>query len=185
MEGAIPLIPWVGGAVALICIVGALRAYQRKRLIDDLPTSKTLGVFIGLVELKGTAESEKPLRSHLAEIACVHYQWKAEEHWSRTETETYTDKDGNTGTRSVTRDGWTDIGHGGQSQSFYLKDSQGVVLVHPDGAELEPQTVLNRTCRPSDPLYFLKGPPSSVANSTQERRFTERAFRLHAPVFIV
>ncbi|MDO4587233.1 MAG: hypothetical protein Q4C95_08040 [Planctomycetia bacterium] len=32
---------------------------KRKRLIFDTPTSKTLGVFIGFVELKGAAEAEQ------------------------------------------------------------------------------------------------------------------------------
>ena len=50
-------------------------------LHDDTPTCKTTGVFIGLVELKGTAESEQPLVAYLSGIRCVHHAWSVEEHW--------------------------------------------------------------------------------------------------------
>ena len=70
--GVLPSLPIVlGGLGALGCLFGALRALRRKRLIDDVPTSKTQGVFIGLAELKGTAESEMPLTSYLAGTRCV------------------------------------------------------------------------------------------------------------------
>jgi len=60
MNDFVPWIPWIGCLLAFLCLLGALRAGSRKRLIDDIPTSKTTGVFIGLVELKGTAEAERP-----------------------------------------------------------------------------------------------------------------------------
>ena len=56
----------VGGVLALICLIAAFYFLRKKRLVDDTPTSKTLGVFIGLAELKGTAESDNPLTSYLA-----------------------------------------------------------------------------------------------------------------------
>ncbi len=51
------LVPAIGAALAL-----ALRAGRRQRLVDTLPTYKTMGIFIGLVELKGTAEVEQRRR---------------------------------------------------------------------------------------------------------------------------
>src|SRR5437660_11697292 len=95
----VPFLPWLGGVLALVCLFFALRAGKRKRLMDNLPTSKTTGVFIGLVELKGTAEAERPLISYLAGQSCVHYQWRVEEHRSRTVAETEPDSDGKTRTR--------------------------------------------------------------------------------------
>jgi len=62
---------WIigGPALGLLLALGllwlGLRAGQRQRLVDNLPTSKTTGVFIGLAELKGTAEAEVPLASYL------------------------------------------------------------------------------------------------------------------------
>ncbi|HYT59056.1 MAG TPA: hypothetical protein VEL06_02735 [Haliangiales bacterium] len=61
----VPFLPWFGGVMAFLCLLFALRSGKRKRLVDNLPTSKTTGVFIGLVELKGTAEVGTPLISYV------------------------------------------------------------------------------------------------------------------------
>ena len=103
MRDFAPYLPLVGVLLGLLCLVAAFRAGRRRRLIENLPTSKTTGVFIGLVELKGTAESAAPLTSYLAQEPCVYYQWSVEEHWSRTVTETYTDSNGKTQTRTPPR----------------------------------------------------------------------------------
>lgn len=99
--------------IAALCLTLALHARRKKHLIDDLPTSKVAGVFLGLVELKGTAESEEPLMSYLKELRCVQYQWRVEEHWRKTERETYRDKDGNVRTRTKTTSGWRRVDGGG------------------------------------------------------------------------
>ncbi len=180
-----PFVPWIAGALSFLCLWGSLRANQRRRLVDDLPTSKTTGVFIGLVELKGTAEVEQPLTSVLAAAPCVHYAWKAEEHWSRTVVESYTDSQGKPQTRTRRESGWTTVANGGESIPFYLQDDCGNVLIQPDGATLEPQSVFDKTCTPLDPLYYGRGPAFAVANSDHRRRFSEQAIPLHAPVFVV
>src|ERR1700731_3302988 len=102
-----PLFPWIGLAIAAFSLFASLRACRRRRLIDNLPTSKTQGVFIGVVELKGTVECEQPLESYLAQVPCVYYSFNVEERWSRLVTET--ESDGKGGTRTVTRQetGWT------------------------------------------------------------------------------
>src|SRR5271169_6789859 len=108
-------IPALGGLLAWLVIFLALRAGRRHRLVSDLPTSKTTGVFMGLVELKGTAEAEQPLISFLAEQSCVYYQWHVKEHWSRTVTETYTDSQGRAQTRTRIETGWTTVSQGGDT----------------------------------------------------------------------
>ena len=102
MHGFVPFLPLVGALLAVVSLILAFRDGRQRRLIENLPTSKTSGVFIGLVELKGTAESAEPLTSHLAGVASVHYAWTVQEHWSRTVTETYTDDKGRTQTRTRT-----------------------------------------------------------------------------------
>src|ERR1043165_5118987 len=167
--------PVIGVVLALACLLFALRSGKRKRLVDNLPTSKTSGVFIGLVELKGTAESAQPLTSYLAGQPCVHYQWNVEEHWSRTVTETETDSDGKTRTRTRHESGWKTVANGGEGIPFYLQDDCGLILVRPEGAKIEPATIFDETCGASDPLYYGKGPPDAVADSDFRRRFTETA----------
>src|ERR1051326_1280476 len=178
-------LPVAGALLSLACLWGAFRAGQRCWLVDNLPTSKTTGVFICLVELKGTAEAEQPLTSYLAVQPCVHYHWSVQEHWSRTVTETYTDSQGRSQTRTRQESGWTDVGNGGESIPFYLKDDCGVVLVLPAGAQIEPLAIFEETCGTSDPLYYAKGPAGAVANSDYRRRFCETAIPLHAQLYIM
>jgi hypothetical protein len=111
----------------------------------------------------------------------VHYTWSVEEEWSRTVTRT--DSKGKTSTHQ--EQGWNTVASGTETQPFYLKDASGAVLVQPKGAKLEPAPLLERSCGPDDALYYAKGPMEAVANSTQQRRFAEHGFALHAPVFII
>ena len=174
-----------GGVLSLLFLGLSLRLRRKQRLLRDLPTSKTQGVFIGLVEIKGTAESEAPLRSFLGEQPCVQYHYTVEEHWSRTVTETYTDKDGKTQTRTRHESGWKTVAEGGEASPFYLRDDAGTVLVRPEGAKLEPQTLFDKTVPRGDPLYYAKGPDVVVANSDHQRRFIEKGLPLHAPLYVV
>ncbi|HEX7901898.1 MAG TPA: LemA family protein [Planctomycetota bacterium] len=175
----------VGAALALLAIWGSLRFLRRRRLIADIPTSKAEGVFIGFVELKGTAESGSPLTSHLAEEACVHYAWSVEEHWSHTYTETYTDSDGKTKTRLKTDSGWKTLAGDGEMIAFYVADETGAVRVDPAGAKMEVLEIFSETCRPGDPLYYAKGPAEAVMYSTHERRFHEEGIPLGTALYVV
>lgn len=186
MDGSfIQYVPLLGAVLAFVCLIVALSDGKRKRLVDNLPTSKTTGVFIGLVELKGTAESDSPLTSYVCEQPCVYYAWEVQEKWSRTVTETYTDSDGKTQTRTREESGWKTVAEGGETIPFYLQDDCGFILIQPDGAKLEPIFLLDRTCGRGDPLYYAKGPEDAIANSDYRRTFTEKAIPLHQQLYIV
>ncbi|MEK7270455.1 MAG: LemA family protein [Planctomycetota bacterium] len=178
-------LPWLGLALGGLCLIPSLRAARRKRLVDDLPTSKTTGVFIGLSEVKGTAEAESPLVSVLAGTRCVHYGWGVEERWSRIVTEHTTDSQGRSQTRTRHESGWTSVASGGETIPFYLQDDEGAVRVDPEGAKIEAQSVFDETCGMGDPLYYGKGPPGAVSNSDHVRRFHESAIPLHAPLYVM
>jgi len=178
-------VPALGIILALVCLMFSLRSGKRQRLIDNLPTSKTTGVFIGLVEVKGTAEAEQPLTTYLTGSRCVYYRWQVDEQWSRIVTETYTDSEGRPQTRTRMESGWTTVTKGGEEISFYVQDDCGVIRVKPGGAKIELQTMMDQTCGLSDPLYYGKGPAGSVANSDHRRRFTEHAIPLHAALYVM
>ena len=177
--------PGLGALLSLVCLYFSLRAAKRQRLVENLPTSKTTGVFIGLVELKGTAEAEQPLQSFLTEQRCVYYSWSVEEHWSRTVTETYTDSKGVTRTRTRHESGWKTVDSGGEQIDFYLEDDCGAIRIVPDEAKIEPVTVFDITCSPTDPLYYAKGPDFAVPHSDHRRRFLERAIPLHESIYVM
>lgn len=173
-----------GAVLALSLLTLSLHLRRRHRFLRDTPTSKASGVFIGQVELEGTAESAAPVRSYLAGRDCVHYGFRIDERWSRTRTETYTDSKGRTQTRTVHESGWTNVAHGGESQPFYLRDDTGFVLVRPEGAKLETATLFDETVSRGDPLYYGKGPAGSIAHSDGVRRFVEDGIPLHAELFV-
>lgn len=178
-------VPVAGCALGALSALGALRSGRRRRFIDDTPTSKARGVFIGDVELKGSAECEAPLASWLAGVRCVWYAWSVAEHWRRIVHETYTDEKGNTRTRTRVESGSTVVGGGGDSVPFHLVDETGSVLVRPQGAEVEGLTVLSTTCTPAHPLYYGKGPAFAVPDSTFLRTFHETAVPLHRRLFLI
>jgi len=167
--------------IALGCLVGAFRFLRHKRLIDDTPTSKTHGIFIGLVELKGTAECETPLTSYLAGRRCVQYKWQVEEHWSRTVH--YIDAKGRPQTRHES--GWTTVASDNQSVPFYLKDDTGVIRILPEGATINGITTFDETVKRDNALYYGKGPARAVPNSDHRRRFRETAIPLHAQLYVM
>jgi hypothetical protein len=181
-----PLIPVLVGLVVILgCLAGGFNVLRKKRTIDDLPTSKTQGVFIGMSEVKGTAESDHPFTGYLSGTRCVYYVWKVEEEWRRTVTETYTDSKGHTHTRTRTESGWKVVADGGESAPFYLKDDTGVIRIVPEGAKINDDETFSRSVSPGDPLYFGKGPAVSIAHSTHHRRFSERALPLHCQLYVI
>lgn len=177
-------IPVIGAVAGLLCLWRSMHCNGRKRLLQDTPTSKTTGVFMGFVELYGTAESEAPYTSYLAGAPCVLYSWNVSERWSRTVTENYRDSDGTWKTRTRHESGWTTVASGGESGAFYLQDDHGIILIRPDGAKLETHCIFNETCGRNHPLYYGKGPRTSIANSDHRRRFVENIIPLHQPVYV-
>lgn len=175
----------LGSLLSIGCLIGAFRILRRKRIVDDCPTSKTRGVFIGLVELKGTAESEIPLTSYLAEVNCVQYGWQIDEHWSRTVHETYTDAKGHTHTRTRIESGWKKVAGDSQSIPFYLKDDTGVIHILPEGASIHSIKVFDKTCSPNSDLYFSKAPQNEIPNTTHKRRFHETVLPLHSTLYVI
>jgi len=180
-----PWITWtIGGVMTGLFLGLAVRAGRRLRFLTDTPTSKAKGVFIGQVELAGRATLERPVRTYLAEVAAVWFRYEVEEEWERWETETYKDSKGETQTRRVRRSGWRTVDEGGAAPPFAVVDDTGAVLVRPDGAEVEPETLYDEMAGRGDALYFSKGPAVEIADSNHRRRFRERGIRNEATVFI-
>ncbi len=175
----------ISSVFAAACLFGAFFTLRKKRIVDDLPTSKTQGVFIGLAELKGQAECETPFTAYLSGLRCVLSNWKIEEHWSRTVTATHTDNKGHLQTSTRTESGWRQIDSGAQSAPFYLKDHTGVIRIVPDGAKIQAKEVYNQSCKRNNPLYYAKTSASEVANSTHQRRLIETALPLHADLYVL
>ena len=176
------------GLIALLASGGslllALNAGRKRRLLDDTPVSKALGVFIGEVEVEGVCVRRDPFISYLAEKPCVLYSWSVEEHWRRARQETYTDDKGRTRTRTVIDMGSDTVAEGGKSAGFYIQDDTGYVWVNPKGADLTTLTMFDRDVDEDDPLYYEKGPSDAVEGSTGERSFHEVGLVVGTPLFV-
>ena len=172
----------LGGSAG--CMLLALSAGRKRRLLDDTPVSKALGVFVGEVELEGACVLREPLVSYLAEKPCVCYRWTVSEHWRRARQETYTDDKGRTRTRTVIDTGSDTVASGGETGGFYLQDETGYVWVDPRGADLETNVIFDRDVERDDPLYYDKGPSDAVEGSTGERSFTEHGLVVGTPLFV-
>ena len=175
----------IGAILALVAAHVSLRANRLQRLMSDMPTSKTSGVFIGFNEIKGRAIHTNPLTSHIAQQPCVYYSYHVSEHWSRTVTERYTDSHGRRRTRRRRESGWRTLDSGGKVTPFFVEDSHGAVLVRPSGAELEVPTIFSKTCSRRDPLYYQRGPRGAVRDSDHRRRFVEKAIVIGAPLYVL
>ena len=171
-------------ALGFILLLFGLNAGRKRRLLDDTPLSKTLGVFIGEVEVTGTCVTTAPFQAYLSGRLCVLYNWSVEEEWERWETETYTDDKGRTRTRRVLRSGWMTVASNEHSQGFYLKDEFGFLWVHPRGAELETLDLFFETASRHDDLYFAKGPSDEISDSTGQRRFREAGLPVGTQLFV-
>jgi hypothetical protein len=178
---AMALAVGVPAVLFVVSIVYYWKSTKRKRLIEDTPTSKVKGVFIGLNEVKGTVELRYPLQSYLNESPCCWYKYSIEEHYTRTRT--VSDSKGNT--RTETYSGWETVDSGTDRASFNLVDETGKVHVLPNQAEMEGEKVFSQRCSISDPLYYGKGPTISVSGSNHRRKFTESAIVENDDIYLL
>ena len=98
---------------------------NRKRLIQNIPTSKINALALGLVEVIGRALpfTPKPLKSLYAKVDCVFYRYKVE-CFVRTQRNAY----------------WQVISEGSSGLPFYVDDKTGKVLVDPNEAKINLET---------------------------------------------
>ncbi len=117
-------------------------SFRRKRLIENIPTSKIRSIAMGLVEIYGEVVAKKDcvLKSPFFQKPCVYYKYKIEEYRS-----------------SGKNSHWATIKKGEESQLFYLKDETGQVLVNPKDAKIElSKDGFFRSSLGNDPLESAK-----------------------------
>lgn len=177
----IPAILFIG---AVVLFVVAHTSIRHMRLVKDLPTSKAHGVFMGLVELKGTAESDHPKISRLTKSECVTYSWSVEEEWGRWVQVTYKDSEGKSRTKMEYRTGWTNIASGEESIPFYLQDESGWVKINPENSCLTMRSVMDSYLRESDSGYSLVH-AAPIMDSTGKRHYKELLIEIHENLYVM
>jgi hypothetical protein len=169
---------------AAICVFRSFQHLRRKRLMDDIPTSKTRGVFIGLTELKGTAESEAPVISKVGNTPCVAYTWHVEEQNQHMVTESRTDSKGKRKVRTRVKKGWVTVAASEQLQPFYLKDDTGIIRILPDRATVYSSMSFTNVVD-ADSSARLKELNLDIKESDNLRRFYETGIPLHTYIYVI
>jgi hypothetical protein len=104
----------------LYFFIRGFRVLARKRLLINTPTSKIRSASLGLVEVSGVVKGAHTLRSPIAGIPCFLYQTTA---WQKSD-------ESRTGE-------WKKVAEETLHVPFFVDDSTGKFLVHPEGAELD------------------------------------------------
>lgn len=108
-------------------VVYGFAVLRKKRMIENVPSSRVRSVAMGFAEIVGAARPKAPLPAHLTGVPCVFYRYLIEQ-----------EERGSRG-----RNHWRTVEQGQSSDPFYLQDPTGTILVDPVGAE----TVLRQAYR--------------------------------------
>jgi hypothetical protein len=121
-EDIIMIIGVLSVFIGLAVFVIGFIFFRKKRLIENIPTSKIRSIAMGLVEIFGQVIpiKERILKSPFTDKECVYYQFTIEEYRS-----------------SGKNSQWVTIKKGEQRDLFYLKDDTGTVMIDPTGATIE------------------------------------------------
>jgi hypothetical protein len=102
------------GGTLLVLGFGALR---RKRLIENVPSSRIRSVAMGLAELVGRVRQRTPQRAPFTGTTCAYFRFTVEKY---------------TGGKNKR---WQVVEKGESAEPFWLEDETGRLLVNPAGAE--------------------------------------------------
>jgi hypothetical protein len=148
------------------------RSLKRKRLIENVPSTKVLGITMGLNEVTGSVTCEQPLLSHISQQSCTWYRYTIEEYFQRQTIET--DEEGNES--EELEEGWERVESGEESCPFLLNDDTGSVRIVPDKAEFTGNKLAElRFERPpwsvveQNPLLGRRKPPEGALDPADRR----------------
>ena len=138
-----------GGLVALTGTFVGFRKIKEKRYIENIPTSLSTGLAYGPAEIQGKVERKtESLTGPLSNTPCVQYHYVVKE------------KRG-----SGKKAKWVTVTDETRLIDFYCRDSEGIVPVNLNGAEIHTRHSLSRgsgrrrysetSIRIGDPLYVL------------------------------
>ncbi len=112
----------MGLGLGIILFVKGIGWMRKRRLIENIPTSKVRSLAMGLVEIFGEAvpAQGKILKSPFSGKDCIYYRYIIDEYRS-----------------SGKSSRWVTVDKGDSHENFYLKDDTGSVLVDPGGANVD------------------------------------------------
>ncbi len=112
-----------GFFIGMFMFYSGIKAFRKKRLIENIPTSKIRSLAMGLVEIFGSVEPQLvngTMKSPMTGKPCVYYRYTVEELRS-----------------SGKSSRWVTIQKDEKGVPFYVRDDTGKVLVDPAGAKVD------------------------------------------------
>lgn len=134
--------PIIGFFLGLFLFYKGFSWFKRKRLIEDIPTSKIRSIAMGLVEVKGKAlQAKKEIKqSPLSGKKCIYYRYLVEKLVS-----------------SGKSSRWVRVKQGRSDEPFFVEDETGKVMVDPKNAEVHvPMSYHSRSKWGRDPEPAVK-----------------------------
>jgi len=110
----------IGAVSGFILFCRGFRMLQRKRLILNTPTSKIRSASMGLVEVNGLAVGPYTMPAPITGVSCYYYRtmaWQLKQAGKNTK--------------------WQKVADESLHVPFYLDDNTGLVLVNPQGADMD------------------------------------------------
>lgn len=141
----------------LVCAYFSYQCFFRKRLIEDLPTSRIQSAAQGYVELEGTARlmDGPPIVAPLSGQHCVWYQYRVEEKQSHGNNQQ-----------------WSTVNSGTSDDLFLLVDGTGECVVDPENAKVTPS---------SKRVWYgnTSTPGKTMSGSSMFKRYRYTESRIH------
>ena len=110
----------VGAIAGVYLFYRGFQILQRKRLIENTPTSKIRGAALGLVEVNGLATGPYTITAPITGIPCYYYRSVA---WQMM--------------RTGKNEHWEKVADESLHVPFYVNDNTGTLLVDPQGAQMD------------------------------------------------
>ena len=133
----------IGMSAGLYLFYRGFRILQRKRLIQNTPTSKIRSASLGLVEINGLATGPYTIAAPVTGRSCFYYRTLA---WELR--------------RSGKSEEWQQVVDDSSHVPFFVDDNTGVVLVNPQSAEMELHRDFHQEY--SNSMFFGKEMPERV-----------------------
>lgn len=131
---------WYGRTALVVRAAGLQSIEEVRSLHEQVLAEVGAGSFAQRVAIEGVLACDAPLRAELSAVECAAFRSRVDRHWE--ETVRRRDPAGGIGERTVR--GSERVALLERRTAFWVSDGGGRLPVHPDGARLELETVVDR-----------------------------------------
>ncbi len=175
MNAGVSLFATLGVPFGAWLFFAGFRSWRIQRLIEDTPTARIRSMAMGLVELSGQVEHRSRVAGPFSARECAYWEL---------------DISTLSGSRR-SENQWSVVHRANSGSPFYLRDTTGVALVYPQGAELRTTYGVEETTAglgvPSMYMEYMESEGLSMRHiwALGAMRFRERILEQGASVYVL